>query len=127
MAKPSACGTGGCGIFPWLPVIAVMSGLFISSSVPGTEIPRLFNLQDYVYHASAYVLLGFLCARACAQTVAARNPALGLSLAIALSCLYGVTDEFHQSFVPQRTMSGLDMLTDAAGSILGGMVYRWRS
>ncbi len=127
MAEPAVCGTQGCGILAWLPVIAVMGGLFISSSVPGTEIPRLFNLQDYVYHASAYVLLGFLCARACAQTVASKRPARVLFLAIALSCLYGVTDEFHQSFVPQRTMSGLDMLTDAAGSILGGMVYRWRS
>jgi VanZ family protein len=36
-----------------------------------------------------------------------------------LFCLvYGMTDEFHQSFIPRRSVSGLDLLADLAGVML---------
>jgi len=36
--------------------------------------------------------------------------------ALAISALYAVSDEFHQSFVPNRTPSALDALIDTAGA-----------
>ena len=36
-----------------------------------------------------------------------------------LTVLYGISDEFHQSFVPSRDASVLDVLADLAGALLG--------
>jgi VanZ family protein len=33
--------------------------------------------------------------------------------------LYGITDEFHQSFIPGRTADALDVAADVAGGLLG--------
>ena len=40
-----------------------------------------------------------------------------------LATLYGVSDEFHQSFVPGRESSGWDVLADFVGSSLGVFIY----
>ena len=41
-----------------------------------------------------------------------------------LAVAYGVVDELHQSYVPDRTCSFADLLTDAAGAVLALMVLR---
>jgi VanZ family protein len=47
-------------------------------------------------------------------------------VAIAISSLYGVTDEYHQVFVPGRTFDVLDMAADAFGSVVGaGAMWAW--
>lgn len=40
-------------------------------------------------------------------------------LAIAFATLYGLTDEFHQSFVPGRDPSSFDILIDLIGATAG--------
>lgn len=40
-------------------------------------------------------------------------------LAFGLAVLYGVTDEVHQSFVPGRTPSPVDVFIDGVGAALG--------
>lgn len=37
-------------------------------------------------------------------------------LTVILCMVYGVTDEFHQSFVPLRSVSGYDVVADTAGA-----------
>ncbi len=39
-------------------------------------------------------------------------------IAVALCVLYGITDEFHQSFVPGRTPDVMDIRNDAIGAAL---------
>lgn len=41
--------------------------------------------------------------------------------------LYAVSDEFHQIFVPGRTFSGFDMLSDLGGASVGGIIYTVRA
>lgn len=44
-----------------------------------------------------------------------------------LATLFGVADEFHQSFVPGRTASSIDVMWDALGAGLGLLGwYYWR-
>jgi len=40
-----------------------------------------------------------------------------------LAAAYGVTDEFHQYYVPGRDCSGFDLLADTAGSAAGIFVF----
>jgi VanZ family protein len=48
--------------------------------------------------------------------------------ALSIAVFYAMTDEFHQSFIPNRTPALFDVGVDAAGSLLGLMMYgsaRW--
>jgi len=47
-----------------------------------------------------------------------------LVLAIALATLYGVTDEVHQTFVPDRTGHAVDVGWDLVGALFGAIVAR---
>jgi VanZ family protein len=40
-------------------------------------------------------------------------------IALILSCLYSITDEFHQCFTPGRTASEKDILIDTLAALLG--------
>lgn len=40
-------------------------------------------------------------------------------IAIAFSCVYAISDEIHQIFVPNRACAVADMLIDSCGAILG--------
>jgi len=57
-------------------------------------------------------------------------PVRAAAIAFALSALYAVTDEFHQTFVPSREGQITDVLIDALGSAAGlfalWLVGRWR-
>ncbi len=39
--------------------------------------------------------------------------------ALVIAVIYGLSDEFHQSFVPGRNADLLDVITDAAGAAAG--------
>jgi VanZ family protein len=41
--------------------------------------------------------------------------------AVLAGSLYGVTDEWHQSFVPGRTPAADDLVADAVGSLAGAL------
>src|SRR5258706_7159938 len=41
-----------------------------------------------------------------------------------LTTAYGVTDEYHQSFVPGRTSDPMDVAKDLAGSAAASFLYR---
>ena len=68
-------------------------------------------------HATEYAILGALLLRAL------RHP----NWAVALGIAYAISDEIHQSFVPGRQGSPLDVLIDSAGVIAGVVLAarRW--
>ena len=46
-----------------------------------------------------------------------------VSISLAFTTLYAVSDEFHQSFVPGRTGCWRDVLVDGLGAVIGLAVY----
>lgn len=109
----------------WLPVIAYMAGLFGASSFSTLPSPP-GEFSDYHMHFVAYAGLAVTVARALSG---GRLRNVGWRVvcgAIAISALYGVTDEYHQLFVPGRTADVLDLAADAVGSVVGaGATGAW--
>lgn len=102
----------------WLPVIAYMAMLFGFSSLSTLPSPP-GDFSFYDVHIAAYAGLGALAARAFAAGRLRHVTWRAVCGAIALSSFYGVTDEYHQLFVPGRSFDRLDMLADAIGSVVG--------
>ena len=94
--------------------MALLFGFSSRSSVP--SLPA--GLSYYDAHIAAYAGLAVLTSRAAAGGLWRVTPRAVL-VAVLISTLYGVSDEYHQVFVPGRTFEVLDMIADAAGSVIG--------
>ena len=109
----------------WLPVVVWMSFIFRCSAIPGSNIPSLFAGQDILFHAGVYMILALLFSRALAGTKCAISPSLVLGWAVLFCLLYGISDELHQLFVPNRSCDFFDILVDLSGAAAGSILYRW--
>lgn len=105
------------------PAVVWMAVIFYLSHRPGGELssylpffqrffPQLtsFNAGHYV----AYFVLAVAIYWALGPRYANWK---GRLAAVVLSVLYGVTDEFHQMFVPDRTADWLDIRNDFIGAL----------
>ena len=104
----------------WLPVVALCTVIFIQSAYPPPEqIPRWPHI-DKMLHLFVYGILGLLVCRAL-NTIGwlKANRRRLLVLAVVLTSLYGLSDEWHQSFVPDRDASTADFLADFIGAFAG--------
>lgn len=98
-----------------------MALIFWLSSQSNVPIPYtdLFPGQDKVGHTIIYTILGSLYYLGfCADPYRGKS----LLLTVLVAILYGLGDEWHQSFVPNRDVSGLDLLADTVGGFLGALL-----
>lgn len=117
-----------------LPLL-IMGALYGLSSLPGTqspEDPAVFavfywvppSLQN-VLHVPAYATLAWAWRWALGAWLhASRSRALA---ACTIASIYGVSDEWHQSFVPGRYASLSDVMLNVAGAVLGIWIAAWAS
>ena len=109
----------------WGPVIAYMAALFYVQSLSSVPSPP-GNLTDKHEHFFFYGILAALALRALAKGEWRAITLRTVVSAIAISSLYGVSDEFHQRFVPGRSYEILDMAADAIGSAsAAGLLWAW--
>lgn len=106
-------------------VVIWMAGIFTMSHQE--RVPKAPGLSGEMTailgHLSVYLGLAILIWWALGL---AMEPSLRRSiLAWALTIAYGLTDEWHQSYVPGRTPDVLDIVTDAVGAALGLLVIHW--
>lgn len=113
---------------PWLRLAAVviwMAGIFAMSH--RERVPRAPGLSGEVTsilgHLSVYFGLAILIwwALGLVMEPSGRRSILAWVLTVA----YGLTDEWHQSFVPGRTPDAFDIATDAVGAALGLLLVNW--
>jgi VanZ family protein len=100
----------------WAPVVAWAALIFALSSVPdlGTGLGGWDLVLRKLAHAAEYAVLGALLLRATARP----------GLAFVLGTLYAVSDEVHQSFVPGRMGSVLDVALDTVGVAIGIVLWQ---
>lgn len=100
----------------WGPVVAWMATLFFASAqtfpAGGPSLP------DWLTHGTAYAILGGLVCRALSGGLARFLTLRQALLAVALATGYGVTDELHQAFVPNRQADPWDVVKDLGGAVV---------
>jgi VanZ family protein len=101
----------------WLhaPPLAYAALLYHLSSAPLTS---TLPAGDKTVHVVAYAGLAGLTVRS--LFFGTRwSPGHVFSAASLLAILYGISDEWHQAFVPGRSSGVDDVIADAAGALLG--------
>ena len=109
-----------------LPMLGVMGAIFYLSHQPGDvfNFPEIWSL-DKILHAVAY---GFLAATVIWAFPPGVRQQSADRIAVGVLCLcltYGISDELHQSFIPGRFPSSLDVVADFAGSMIVVLVWRY--
>ncbi len=90
--------------------------IFALSSIPGSELQGI-TTPDYIMHGLEYAGLGYLLCWWMIET--GEKPVTALLRAVVLASVYGISDEFHQYFVPGRCTSVSDWIADTLGSLAG--------
>lgn len=104
-----------------LPAFAWAGFIFAVSSIPGNNIPGFFPFQDILFHISEYAILAWLVRRAIKAYYPLRSRWYYIYWTVAICLIYGIGDEFHQSFVPYRDASLLDVSFDTIGAIIANL------
>ena len=101
-------------------ILLILSvGIFLFSSFPTTT-TTTFYLGDFLLKKTAHVIeygiFATLVYRALINSNVTRSKSMWLSVLIAF--VYGLSDEFHQSFTPGRGPKFTDVLIDTFGASL---------
>jgi VanZ family protein len=99
-------------------------GPFLRWVYPKITTEQIRTVQFYVRkcgHLSEYAIMSALVWNALMQTMPPNEGRMRRSLILALliCCLYAASDEFHQSFVPTREASIIDVVIDTCGAGIG--------
>ena len=78
-----------------------------------------FGLKATLYHIIIFFIFSFFLSISLTK---GKNKKFIL-LAIGISILYGLSDEFHQSFVPGRVSSLSDVFLDSVGILFAIVIY----
>ena len=105
----------------WAMVAAWAGAIFILSAQSNLPAPPAPGIDKWE-HAVAYALLAFLLARAWLPHLRRFRPSVRWALVVEAVFAYGIVDEIHQAFVPNRSCDPLDAAADLAGALVCAMV-----
>ena len=98
------------------PALAYILLIFVMSSIPGYEFPRLpFYSFDKLVHAFEFGLFGILLYRAFRFPRPFYRPYI---LTLCVGIPYAILDEVHQYFVPGRNSDPADFIMDVLGLVV---------
>ncbi len=103
----------------WIPSVLWMGVIFRVSSVPGSRLP---GGPSALAHFVSYAVLGALLVVPLRRL---RGTGEAIAIAVLIASLYGITDEFHQTFVPLRTPDVADWGVDTLGALAGAYACAW--
>ena len=94
----------------WLPVFLWATVIFTLSSIPQIKVSE-FILWDFAAKKTAHVI-----EYAILYSLIFRATHFNLVRSFLLTMAYAASDEYHQSFVPGRTSSLIDLVIDLGGA-----------
>ena len=105
-----------------------MGAIFVTTHIPAASsdaTERVFGLFNYLArktaHLAEFAVLSCLWYASIAGNLQAWRLRIA-RLAWLLAALYGLSDEIHQAFVPNRSASWHDVALDAAGALIGLLI-----
>lgn len=113
----------------WLPALIWMGVIFGLSAQSNLTNPTPY-LSDTVLEVTAHLMEYGVLAVLLHYPLRERGMTLRAAFVVALigAVLYGISDEWHQSFVPTRTPSVSDLMVDAIGATIAlTIVSLWQS
>lgn len=111
-----------------VPMASVMGTIFFLSHQPGETLPMpdIVNI-DKLAHLVAYGVLAGTVIWSFYPSYRRRAPLIVAVVAAIVSAFYGISDEFHQSFIPMRRASWLDIIADICGAVFVGTIWYFQS
>ena len=109
-------------VLAWLPALLIAAVIWKLSATPDLAVAS--GWLDTVTRKLAHVaVFGLLCS-ACVLGLRAQRASVGISITCgaALALVYAAVDEYHQSFVPTRVGTPVDVAIDALGVGIASMV-----
>jgi VanZ family protein len=111
-----------------VPLALAMGTIFFVSHQPGDNIslPRLPGF-DKLAHMVSYGVLALTVFFAWSEQKKINKPRTVTLITLAFCLFYGISDEFHQSFIQGRCVSVFDLLADCSGAAMACVFWaRWR-
>jgi len=104
----------------FIPTIGIMGMIFFLSHQPYDFVEQLpdFNGFDKLLHVIAYGSLAASLLYGLQPFINTTTMPIAGMIVVLFCLLYGLSDEFHQSFIPGRFVSGWDVLADTTGAVL---------
>lgn len=109
-------------------MLLCMGMIFFMSHQPGDSLDLpLFPGADKLAHMMAYGVLSGAVIFAFSSRMREDRRWLVFGLAVLVPTLFGISDEYHQSFVAGRSSEFFDLVADAAGALLVGSVWIYKT
>lgn len=103
-----------------IPLILYWIILFIGTTLPSDHLSYVVDLSDKLKHFIAYFGLSFLLSLNFHFQEKWKKLALySFISALVIASVYGMLDEIHQMWVPNRSAEFYDWIADFLGSIIG--------
>jgi len=108
-------------------MVTVMGMIFYLSHQPGdfVQLPQFAGL-DKLLHLLAYGILAGTFLFGLHPFTSDADRAAAALIAVLFCLLFGISDEFHQSFIPGRFASAWDAAADTFGALLVAAWWFWQ-
>jgi VanZ family protein len=88
------------------------------TSLPSSAVPDQVSAFDKLIHFTIYAIFAFLLARSVSEVASRWRAAL---LVIVIAMVFAAADEWHQGFIPGRSMELADWQADCLGALVGAI------
>lgn len=108
----------------WGPPVLWAAFILLLTSIPGSDIPHVgllsFRGLDKLVHGTMYAVFAWLATRTLVRS--GRPLRTAILLVVLGIAVFAVLDEWHQQFIPGRSMDVFDWFADISGATIGALV-----